>query len=629
MTGNATSTIGGVRTEIASPPEIVDVWSRTAPKYRVRAVVLLLVNVVLFAGVGSFAYWLRSGIRFAPAMDGYGDELREAMRFTGDTGITLGSLLLEPISVLDVPMQIPIHGLLMATLVAIPILVSILYRFWSSIPFLLVVALLAVMPWLALTLAVSCVIASARPFRARLRFISALAGLAPIVLYFVLAWRGSAEQIVGRIDPVDRVRFVAPWVLAMVAAGALFAVVLTIARIVNYRPGAITPLLAIMFATPAALFEFHVGRDELYYRLLDSRFRGTFADVDASLPLEEAVRRAWERHSPPRPSLDEVRQSVEVKWLFELASDFRPHGTELTRAQEDIIGRCDDFRLHFPDSRHAVNVLFIQARTRDLRVDIAEFQRSKWIRFYDDFPSPASRDTWQLLTETAPETTPAAVGALRLAQLEVRDGHVDRALALLDRALLWLDDQASQPAVSSESGVLTAFTRSAADAGLDISVDVIALQARRLRDLVAANADPLYGYEPLTGSLDRNDDWPFGLVDLDPRDASYGGNLRRLMAKYPNAQITDNALVAQALVEASVPARMPLFRAVVERFPEGDAAPEALYHLAMALRDLGNPDAAAEAFGRLRREFPETIWSRLSFRYAAPLRHAALGEGRT
>ena len=628
MTSGATSNTV-VRTESGFAPEIVDVWSRTAPKYRVRAIVLLLVNVFLFAGVGSFAYWLRSGIRFAPAMEGYGDELRGAMRFTGDTGITLGSLLLEPISVLDVPMQIPIHGLLMATLVAIPILVAILYRFWSSVPFLLVVAFLAVMPWLALTLAASCVIASARPFRARLRFISALAGLAPIVLYFVLAWRGSAEQIVGRIDPVDRVRFVAPWVLAMVAAGALFAVVLSIARIVNYRPGAITPLLALMFALPTTLFEFHVGRDELYYRLLDSRFRGTFADVDASVPLEEAVRRAWERHPPPRPTLEEVRQSVEVKWLFELAADFRPHGTELTRAQEDIVQRCADFRLHFPDSRYSVNVLFLQARTRDLRVDIAEFRRSNWIRFYDDFPSPASRDTWQLLVETAPESAPAAVAAVRLAQLEARGGHVDRALSLLDRALAWLEFRAAQPTVSSESGVLMAFTRGAPDMGLDIDSDAIALQARRLRDLIASNGDPIYGYEPLTGSPDRKDAWPFGLVDLDPRDSSYAANLRSLLAKYPDAQITDNVLVAQALVEASIPKRIELLRSVVERFSGRDAASEALYHLGMALRDLGNPDAAAGAFDRLRRDFPDSIWSRLSWRYAAPLRQAALGEGRT
>ena len=50
-----------------------DVWTRSGSKYRVRAVLLMLANLVLFAGVGGFAYWLRSGEFIAPARDGYLD----------------------------------------------------------------------------------------------------------------------------------------------------------------------------------------------------------------------------------------------------------------------------------------------------------------------------------------------------------------------------------------------------------------------------------------------------------------------------------------------------------------------------------------------------------------------------
>jgi len=136
----------------------------------------------------------------------------------------------------------------------------------------------------------------------------------------ILAWSGTPEVVVGRIDPVDRVKFVAPWVLAIVASAAVFAVVLTVSRIVNYRPGAVTPLLAVMFALPVILFEKHVGRDELYYRLLERSDEAYFADADASMGLESAARIAWERHPLPRPRRELIREREEMNWLFELAT---------------------------------------------------------------------------------------------------------------------------------------------------------------------------------------------------------------------------------------------------------------------------------------------------------------------
>ena len=66
----------------------MDVWSRSGSKYRIRAIFLLAVNIVLFAAVGSFAYWLRSGEVFAPARQGYWDLL--AQRHLGPTHASEG-----------------------------------------------------------------------------------------------------------------------------------------------------------------------------------------------------------------------------------------------------------------------------------------------------------------------------------------------------------------------------------------------------------------------------------------------------------------------------------------------------------------------------------------------------------
>ena len=130
---------------VAEPPAtetIDDVWSRAGFKYRTRAIVLLVINILLFAGLGCFAYWLRTGVVFAPAQADYAVQFKATFSPSFESDVTLSSLLTFPISVEQVPMQIVILGLLLAALVSIPILVSILYRFPASLPFLR-----ALKPW--------------------------------------------------------------------------------------------------------------------------------------------------------------------------------------------------------------------------------------------------------------------------------------------------------------------------------------------------------------------------------------------------------------------------------------------------------------------------------------------------
>ena len=132
MMAVTTSTSAG-RSDRAAPalvrPQLeqhFDVWSRSGSKYRVRAIVLLAVNVLLFAGVGCFAYWIRTGFFFAPALKSYSDEISAAFNYGQNTSRSLADFLVGAINVQDVPMQIPIVGLLLATLIAIPILIYLI-----------------------------------------------------------------------------------------------------------------------------------------------------------------------------------------------------------------------------------------------------------------------------------------------------------------------------------------------------------------------------------------------------------------------------------------------------------------------------------------------------------------------
>jgi len=595
----------------------IDVWTRTHPKYRIRASVLLAVNVLLFAGVGSFAFWLRSGEWFAPSTGGYWDELRFTFLGVGHADVSLGRLLIHPIDVQHVPMQIPILGLLMAALISIPILVAILYRFWASLPFIAVVGFLAVMPWLAITLLISCASASLRPLRTRIRFVSALMGLVPAVVYFILAWSGSTEMIVGRVDPIERIKFVAPWVLAIVAAAVAFALVLTIARIVNYRPGAITPLLAVMFGLPVAMFEANVGRDELYYRLLEALDQVHFTDADASVALQRAARRKWEMHPSPKPQWSAVLDLESTKWAFLFIGDVREFESQLTKHQAELTDRCDWFLERFPDSRYAVNALFIKARALDMRVDQREFRRTRWVRFYDDFPSDASRRSWRFVLANAPDTPAGAVAALRLAQLDARDGDMDRAAGKL-RSLLRPDRTQANDEPDMGGPLTQALARRDVQSGLRISIDRIMIEAKRLHDLIVNNRDPIYGYDPLSGPHAEGLEPKFGMLDLDPRHERYAENLRVLQERYPNCQIEDNINLELALHEPDLETRIRRLNELVTRFPGRDAIPEALLRLGVAYRANRELDRGDQALAELVRRFPESVWAEQAARVAPP-----------
>jgi hypothetical protein len=611
----------------------MDVWSRPGPKYRVRAVVLLVVNVLLFAGVACFAFWVRSGVAFAPTMDSYWGEIQDTFSFGRENTRSLATLLTEPISVQDVPMQIPIIGLLMAALISIPILVALLYRFWSSLPFILVVGLLAVMPWLAITLLGSCIIASVRPFRTRFRFVSALAALVPIVVYLILAWSGSAELVMGKTDPIDRMKFIAPWVLAIVAATLVFAIVLLIARLVNHRPGTIAPLLAIMFGLPVGLFEFHVGRDELHYRLLERLNDCHFTEVAAGASLKEAAQRRWYRLPPPRPSWEEVLELEKQKWQFELASDLGPVRSELTQHQAELADRCNWFLQHFPASRYALNALYIKARALDMRVDPVEFREEKWIRFYDEFPSDASRETWRMILENRTDSNLSAVALLKLAQLQAREGDIDRALSrlstLLDKFGTRLRAPAGTNGTAGSGTLMGVLEPESPEASLRIPLERVLLEGHRLYGLLTKNRDPLYGYDPICGPRRAHPRFTFGILDLDPRHECYIDNLQELKTEYRNCQVEDNIdleiakatplrspVVHSGGVPAPTASRIALLEACLEKFPHRDVVPEALFRLGVAYKNVGQLDKSEEVFARLSADHPNSIWDEQAARYA-------------
>ena len=577
---------------------MADVWSRTGSKYRRRAFVLLIINVCLFAGLGCVAYWLRTGVVFAPRVADYWDLLAATFHPFPDTKFTPTGLSLAPISIEQVPMMILVHGLILAALVSIPVLVAMLYRLPCSIPFIGVVGFIAVMPWLAIALVGSCLLASVKPFRFRSRFASALMGLLPVILYFFMASRQQSSTVDVLTDPADRIKLLAPLMLAIIVSAFIMGIVLVIAKIVNYRPGAIAPLLAILFLTPAALFEFQVGRDELHYRLLEQDFgpgSRYFISQDIREAFAASVEREWKRTQDQGRSYSEVRDALELRWSAALDGDA---GQLFTEFQESAARAADRFVRVFPDSIYACNALYLKGRALDMRVDLGKFRHDREIVFYDDFPNRRSRMAWEKVEHHAPKSSMAAVALLRLAELDAREGKIDSAIQRLTR----LEDQFGDrtnisdavPSESTDDGIMT---RKSPESSLHIPVAPVVFSGKQLLHLLRNNRDPLYGDAPLVDMLLH-----------DPSQRRYATNVRTVLQRYPGCQLEDNIELATALAIPNLSAKIEALHRLTMPRVHGDSLPIAVYQLGLAHQENADFPKAREAFERVVSEFRESIW---------------------
>ena len=605
---------------LPSLPALRDVWSRSTAKYRTRSSLLLFVNLVLFAALCCFTFWLRTGCYFPPAYDGYYEIFRNTFHITGDAQVTMYDLLMKPISLKLVPMQAIVIGLLIASLVSTPILITILYRLPAAIPFCLLVGAFAVMPWLGMTLVLSCVIASAWRSKIKFRFAAALLALIPVSIYFFTA----SQQYAGPVDvltpPIERGLVVVPLLLAAIASCVFMACVLTIAKIVDYRPGAIAPLLLVMFLGPWLIFSFKVGRDELHYRFLEQTFgpqsREYLADTDAGAAIRNVAFKLWIEHPEPRPTIDSLQDRV--RNFFETQLDpietrdiqkaVQNQSLDLLTAyaqeQWRIVRACQTFLEDFPESRYCSCVLFIMGRALSMRIDLAAFRQSGKIRFYSDFPNQASKETWNTLLENYPNSPLADVARYHLALLASREGKIDPAIRYLQQITVPLAGPVSQSnAIEPHQIFENLLKKKTPEHSLILAYSEYPLKAARLLSLLQENRDPLTGDAALIAYL-----------NCDPRHPNYFQNLQEIIERFPQCKLLDNIQVQLTLQLNEPTARIRRLEQLLGQYPGGDAQPEILYQLGKTCIDAGQLAEARKYFDRILDEYPNSS-------YAAASRH--------
>ncbi len=539
---------------VIGPPvrPLVDVWSRTEPKYRIRAVVLLLVNLALYAALCAFAFWLHTGEVLQFTIESYLTPARLWNAAGAQQSLT--DFVLAPISVLQTPLHGVVLGLLLAAIIATPITVAILYRAASAIPFLIAVLVFAHLPWMAFTLAISAALVAAalKRLQFRFRFGVGLLGLAPVVAYLALATRGGTEKLLSVATPTEAALVYGVWVISIVGAAIGIALVLALAKLVDYRPGAVAPVMGLMFAAPTVLFFQGVGPDELAYRMLESRLLPAVTEGGAN----------------------------------------KADSLSLLAERVAAVESCERFLADHPNSRFVPCALFLMGMSSDQRVT------PDGVR-YSSFPRLSSEPAWAALYANYPDSPLSVTAGVRLAALLARQGQTEEALQAVNE----VERRAVRLLAQAPHRNHSMLAPAPADRNLKVDLAGLRVEGRRWRELIVANYhDARFGATPLVA-----------LAGLDPRLPGYTEQLKQMIAQYPDSLLVDNLLVRWIETIRDARTRRIALRRLVKRM-EGDARIEARFRLAdLEIQSLGDEGVGLRKAGlsRMRSvaaDHAETSW---------------------
>ena len=246
----------------------------------------------------------------------------------------------------------------------------------------------------------------------------------------------------------------------------------------------------------------------------------------------------------------------------------------------------------------------MQARALDTRLDErALLGGSAQRELYADFPHVESEPVWSSLLTAYPQSPLAIAARCRLAQLRLRKGDIDGALAAL--APPAVSDQ-SPPPSDKPPAARPLLRKEPPESTLGYDPEQDLFDARYLRELILANRDdPTYGNEPLQA-----------LASLDAHRPGYRDQLLRLIQRFPGSHLHDNLIVRWADTTADRTERAARLLACVQHYPASDALPEAMFELAdLEVQALGSADEARRAAGVARmRElvtcFPQSCWAK-------------------
>jgi len=555
-------------------------------------------NLAGFAVANAFLYYLTSG-RW---IDLSRSSFRRALT------IPLTDILLHPLSIFTHPWMIAVTGLLLAAVVFVPVMVSVLYRLWVSVLFLLAVLVFGHSPALAACLAAGSFAAGRTRLRSDLPFLALLTGvLTSVVLYVVLYLLFFAREEPAPLPPFQRPVYYVPFILALLAVMVAGAVVLALAQATRYRPGVIWPVLLVFLAAPVGLFYGKVGPGELEYALIVRDIEpGPAIFRPTALPVGGI---------PATTGSAPARVDAEA-----LAAAQR----RLDGMRQQLRRTCRQFLIRYPDHPRAPAVLWLLAAVGDVQVDASALGKGI-IRYTYRGPSRNSQGAWSDLVDRYGASPQATVARHFLGILALRDGRVHKAYEhLLVAQSLLTSRLRSGRTPGPESVWDRVFTPPDPPPGREYERSVLTETVRilwlmRVNRVLGGTAETINAFK------DYMELWPFEQVDP--------ARLRQLAKIHRQSPLEDNFRFRAAMAEARDLDRAVKLAALTEEV--NDAAIAANYHLGvLAMRLSTRPEWAIMKLKKPRQYFhtviaaPENPYRSLAEEHLAWLRRSKAAENR-
>jgi hypothetical protein len=379
------------------------------PGTPLRTGLFMAVNLAGFCVVNAFWQYLATGRWASFTAQAY----RRAM-------VTpLGEMLIHPLNILSHPWMILVTGLVLGVVILVPLAVAVLYRLVLAAIFVVVVAAVGHAPVLALALAAGCVMAAKTPLRSDMPFLATMLGLVPVAVYlYFFAFAGVDAPVAL---PLQKWVLYAPFVVAALSAVIGSAVVLLLARLTGFRPGAVWPVLAVLLAIPMSVFYTQIGPAELEYSALVYGLAPGDAIFD---PV----------------ALDVWKRAHRAEGLEGAAME--------QRVRQDMQGRCNrllsksqTFLDKYPNSKLAPAAQWLKAQTLSLRLDtralgrdLVKYSAAHYLQQDSAIGSQLAAPAWEQLASRYPGARQAALADWHLGELNVRAGRFRKGYDMLLRS---------------------------------------------------------------------------------------------------------------------------------------------------------------------------------------------------
>ncbi len=494
----------------------------------------------------------------------------------------LGQYVRSPISIFEYPWQIVILGLVMGIFATVPPLVSQLFSFGYCLPLLLSLAVFGHMPAFALAVLLSCFLIASRPLRFRSRIISFALCMTPQMLYWAV-FGGSHNA-----DPLTWGFSFAPWIFAWLVSLFIAGEVLIVGHYTRYRPGMISLFSALTLLVAFSVFQFQIGFDELAYQRYvvknNPESVAQFHDHSISEAIDEALHNPdtaaylTQGFFPRDPAVlrGEMKKEIVLQLSYGRWPSWMtvPEELDFQSCREHLSSQYEHYISGHAGGRRMPIALYYKALLADFTPDMAMVEENEVLRFYSDHPSEASSLVWYTLNAGYPGSPESIEARLRLAMRYAGSNNLEYARQLVSEALEMIPPTMQRLTQVDEkaSSYFNAFSSPLSSALTPFKLADVEFRLRRFRDLIAEqNVIPGDSQSRL-----RLADF----VLMNPYARDYKGRLNNFAQRLkPGDPLTDNVLLAQAMLVKDPYERSLRFQAVVEGYPNTDAGIQAMYEL--------------------------------------------------